>query len=99
MRVRQYPRDVQEAELKSYEHTALALERALWDTPAIETVLGVDGHEVTRSIRQAPPTDTHLSWTRVELGLQDGRVLVIQVNIVPRLPYPRLPHEYRAWLA
>lgn len=96
MEVRQYAPESAELEL---DHTAVGLEQTLWGVPYIETVLGVDDQETARSTQEAAPTDTHLSWTRVELHLEDGHTLTVQANIVPRLAYPRLPHEYRAWLA
>lgn len=82
-----------------YEATAASLERALWGTPSLTLALSVDDHVVASSSQEAGPADTHLSWAKAELGLEDGRVLTVRAELDPRLPYPRLPHEYRAWLA
>lgn len=99
MRVQRYPAtDIAEAEQLSYAHTALALERALWGTfeVGIETYLG--GTLVDTHTQQASPGQGYLSDLTMASGLPQNQ-LRVAIDFSHSLPLPRLPHEYRAWLA
>jgi hypothetical protein len=98
MRVRQYPPQViAEAEGLSYERSALGLEEVIYGTLEVTLTTTLGDHMETEH-QLAPPDLAYFSWAKAELGPTDNR-LTVDIELSHNLPVPRLPHEYRAWLA
>lgn len=98
MRVQKYPPQViAEAELLSYERSALGLEEVIYGTLEV-TLTTTLGDRMETEHQLAPPGLAYFSWAKAELGPAGNR-LTVDIELSHNLPVPRLPHEYRAWLA